>query len=287
MKAFSLFSVCIGACLILFSSITPAQENGASDSETPTERADRLYETFASTAAGLDLKSQGGADVFKLQTQPLFRFTSDGDIFGSVYVWHDENQRLAVLGTIGSLPIQGVTVEFIELHLLSPKPIEPVMINGFPTKRWTPRVDDLTMHPVPDAPEVAGTPAARLLQMRSMARQFSSEMVSNGVKNQLRLLPKPLYRYANPTQQHDGALFAFVWDQGTDPEQVVRLESIEVNGKVAWYYQPLRLTYRELTLTHKGSEVWHVNEFFDRDQPLQNTPYITGLTAPIPQPQPQ
>ena len=197
MKFFRLF--CIGTCLILFSSIAPAQENGVPDSETPAERADRMYEAFAKTAAGLDLKSQGGAEVFEMQTQPLFRFTSDGDIFGSVYVWHDENQRLAVLGTIGSLPIQGITMEFIELHLLTPKPIEPLLVTGFPTKRWTPKVDDLTMKPVPNAPEVADTPATRLLQMRSMARQFGSQMVSNGVENQLRLLPKPLYRYANQT----------------------------------------------------------------------------------------
>ncbi|MCG8648818.1 MAG: hypothetical protein MI861_03245, partial [Pirellulales bacterium] len=226
-------------------------------------------------------------EQFTLVKSPLFRFSSEGTVFGSVYVWQDQSNRLAVVGTVGSIPMNGLDTEFIELHLLKAKPIEPVTIAGFPTKRWDPGVNDLAPQLIPDAPPVAGEESARFRQMRMLARSFSSTMHHENQNNQLRLLPRPLYRYANTTRMRDGALFAFVWDTGTDPELLLRIETVEDDhGEVNWHYQPVRFTWRELTLNHDDKQVWRADEFVARDRPAQTTPYLTGLTRVIPDQEP-
>ena len=96
-------------------------------------------------------------------------------------------------------------------------------------------------------------------------------------KNNLRMLPQPIYRYKDSTQQRDGALLAFVWTNGTDPERIVRIEATKTEHGVVWPYQPVRFTYRALRLQHEDKLVWEVSEFHERDRPLQTSPYVTGL----------
>lgn len=250
-------------------------------SDAEPSRSDQLYAQFAKSAA--DLRIQTAEErPFELDETPLFRFSSEGKVFGSVYVWKDADKRLAVIGTVGSIPIQQSDYEFIELHLLKDKPITPLQIIGRPSKVWSPDVSQLSMRPLPDAPPVAKSPTSRLVQMKALSRRFASSMRSDGQNNQLRLLPAPLFRYSDSKETHDGALFAFVWDKGTDPELLLRIETIEVDGEPLWHYQPVRFTWRELELKHQDEQVWAVDEFVRRDAVQQLTPYITGLTKVIP-----
>lgn len=253
-------------------------------------KAEHAFAEFAKTAESFEFRQLGKASsdrsntlAFEWESKPLFRFASEGTVFGSVYVWHDRDHRLAILGTIGSLPINGVDMEFIEFHLLKPEPIEPIVVSGFPTKRWNPSVDDLAIVPVDEAPQVGPNERMRLVQMRSMARRFGAEMVENGQVNQLRLLPQPIYRYAASTAERDGALFAFVWDKGTDPELILRIESLPVNGEAVWHFQAIRFTWREVGLSYQRQPIWRAEEFVDRENPTQTTPYLTGLTKRLPE----
>lgn len=115
-----------------------------------------------------------------------------------------------------------------------------------------------------------------------MARKFAATMVSGTQTNQLRLLPQPLFRYGESSDDQDGGLFAFIWDKGTDPEVLLRFEVAESDGEPAWHYQPVRFTWRAVELQYGGKEVWKVDEFVERDQAMQGTPYVTGLTSAIP-----
>ncbi|WP_068141182.1 hypothetical protein [Roseimaritima ulvae] len=245
-------------------------------------RAEQLYKNFLDKAQSLEIMPDEGEQPLQLVKTPLFRFATEGTVFGSVFVWHDADQRLALVGTIGSLPIRGTDMQFVELHLLKAAPIEPLTFPGFPTKRWQPDVKGLQPAPLPNAPPVAANARLRLTQMRSLARQFDAAMIHDGQTNNLRLLPQPLYRYNDPTQQRDGALFAYVWDNGTDPELLLRIETIEEDGRTTWHYQPIRFTWRQLKLEHRGEQVWQIEEFLERNAPLQQTPYITGLTERVP-----
>src|SRR5262245_29302153 len=84
---------------------------------------------------------------------------------------------------------------------------------------WHPQQTGLKFAPIPDAEPPDATPVQRLRQMRALSEQFQSAMLGwkadNTDREQLRLMPKPLYRY-EPTsgQVIDGAVFAFV--MGTD-----------------------------------------------------------------------
>ncbi|MEZ6129486.1 MAG: hypothetical protein R3C59_12455 [Planctomycetaceae bacterium] len=281
----SFFPPTVAMSLVMLVSLLICQPSPAQDAALPEKNdnpAQRFYNEFAETAQALAFITLTDAQPFTLQQEPLMKFASEGTTFGSVYVWHDADQRLAMIGTIGSLPIQNVNVEFVELHLLKPAAIQPVPFTGFPAKTWTPEIEDLTLRPLSNAPAVAAAERSRLTQMRNLARQFAAEMTHDGRTNQLRLLPQPLYRYADSTQKRDGALFAFVWDTGTDPELILRIESVPTEGNPQWHYQPIRFTWRQLALNHNDVTVWQVEEFRGRDAPKQTTPYITGLTRPLP-----
>lgn len=245
-------------------------------------RAEAFFARFARTAQSLHFAGLNSGEPYVLQERPLFRFTTEGTVFGSVYVWHDAASRLAAIGTIGALPIRGADTEFVELHLLKPSPIETVRIKGRPDKQWDPDVEGLRLRVFTGAPAVAKDGRQRLAQMKSLARQFSVEMMHRERVSQLRPLPQPIYRYADATADRDGALFAFVWDTGTDPELLLRIESTQSEGTIQWHYQPLRLTWRELRLQREGVEVWHAKEFLERDSPIQRSPYVTGLTEALP-----
>ncbi|WP_149497330.1 hypothetical protein [Roseiconus lacunae] len=244
-------------------------------------RSDRLYAEFDRTGKSLDFKTKDG-QVYQWQSDPLFRFSAEGMNFGSVYVWTDPKGHLALVGTIGSIPISGDDFEFVEFHLMNPSPIEPLRIGKLGPKVWEPNVDTLALKPIPDAPAVAAQAGTRLRQMRGLARRFSAEMINAGQTNTLRLLPQPLYRYQNSTEEFDGALFAFVWDTGTDPEVLLRIELIGSGDEARWAYQPMRFTYRAVNASLDQKRIWEQAEFYERDQSRQSAPYMTTLTRQIP-----
>jgi hypothetical protein len=106
-------------------------------------------------------------------------------------------------------------------------------------------------------------------------------MTHNKSRNELRLLPQPLYRYDDPTKEKDGAIFAYVWTVGTDPELLIHIQTRSESGQLKWFYQPIRFTWRQLELSYEGTEVWKSEELVSRNDFLQNGPYITTLTEAI------
>lgn len=147
---------------------------------------------------------------------------------------------------------------------------------------WHPQTG-LQFAPIPEAQVPEQTPAARLRQLKSLSEQFQSVMLGwkadNTDREQLRLLPKPLYRYEpkpgtaiNGTAINgtviDGAVFAFV--MGTDPESLLLIEAVEKDGKRVWEFAFARRTSGELEGRHQGKVVWHADRFpvmKDPDQP--------------------
>jgi hypothetical protein len=102
-------------------------------------------------------------------------------------------------------------------------------------------------------------------------------MTRLGQTNHLQLLPQPLFRYADSSPNFDDALFAFVWDNGTDPELLLRVEIECEDDRSVWHYQPVRFTWRQLRLLHKGDAVWEAEEFLAQNQVHQQTPYLTEV----------
>ena len=116
---------------------------------------------------------------------------------------------------------------------------------------WEPKAA-VPMQPLPGAAAPETTPGRRLIQMRSLARDFTAHSIDYQMERwELRLLAQPLYRYEKPEGEVvDGALFAFVTSAGTDPEVIVALEARKKDDKLAWYYRAIRFSDSNLYVQH-------------------------------------
>jgi hypothetical protein len=134
---------------------------------------------------------------------------------------------------------------------------------------WSPNAPGIEFKDVPEAPEPADTPAARLRQMRSLAERFNATMTGwkgdNSDREELRLLPRPLFRYDLKDAQSvhatlvDGAAYAFA--MGTDPEAVLLLEAIASGGPARWQYGLARATSGGLEARLDGKAVWAAEKY--------------------------
>ena len=110
-------------------------------------------------------------------------------------------------------------------------------LSGGVSRRGKPEAG-LARKELTDASLPVEAPASRFSQIKKLAAEFTGyEIHQEGQRLELRLLPSPLYRYPTAkTGLIDGALFALVSEDGTDPEVLLLVEARESNGKVRWEY---------------------------------------------------
>ena len=190
--------------------------------------------------------------------EPVFRWQNlsraNGQS-GAMFVWLDGG-RPVVIGGVFSNPAGNNRRDIMhEFHAIGPDRLFPNFTDS--DSKWLPGAG-LTLHPLPESPNVEETFGKRTLQLRAITRDFTAN--SNDDEKQrweLRLLPKPLYRYEKPQGDViDGALFAFVSDAGTDPEIILILEARTEQERTAWHYRAVRLSISDLYVNHKGKCVW-------------------------------
>lgn len=210
------------------------------------------------SAAKYEMSLADEATPLKLREQPILRWSNPevGQVYGNVFLW-TRGGRPEVVGSLFKWfsPFSHMSHEF---HSLSGGELS---VNYEDHDVWKTAQPGVAFSAVPKAGEVAATPAARLLQMRQMARQFSARSVSReGLKLELRQLTQPVYRYELDKDSGDlldGALFTFV--QGTDPEVWLMLEARKVEDLSAakWQFAIARMNSIELTVEHLGQQIWH------------------------------
>jgi hypothetical protein len=155
-------------------------------------------------------------------------------------------------------------------------------LNG--TTFWQPDQAGVTFQPIPNADRPRGTPAARLLQLKELARtRFSAQLFGwkpdDSDREELRLLSRPLYRYEEPTGEVvDGAVFSFV--VGVDPEVLLLIEAVEHAGEPRWEYAFARRTSGELLGRLDDTIVWRADRFPDNSNPSGTE---RGVTRPLPE----
>jgi hypothetical protein len=197
--------------------------------------------------------------ALKLKKEPICEWTNPVRStlqHGLIFLWlHDG--RPAAVGSIFSqqdpkLPGRRIMHEF---HALDGEKLlvsRPRALN-----EWKPQAG-LARHPLPGSAAPATAAGARLVQMRRLAQEFTGyETDGDGKRYELRLLPKPLYRYpAAETGVVDGALFALLSTEGTDPEVWLLLEARKEGDTTRWEYACARFSNRNLYVQHKDKEVW-------------------------------
>jgi hypothetical protein len=115
---------------------------------------------------------------------------------------------------------------------------------------WEATGTEMKPAPLPNAPRPAESGAARLAQMRQLARRFTVREELSGNQIECRLLPQPIDRYQTTNGKSlAGAIFAFA--NGTNPEAGVILEC---DGQT-WSYGVFRLGAAALTVQLDGRQV--------------------------------
>ena len=195
--------------------------------------------------------------ALELKKEPVFEWVNPdrSNQQGAVFLWLREG-RPAALACIFSHPHEKLPGRQImhELHALD---TEKLLVKRDEYNQWKPEAG-LVRKELPDAGVPAETAAARLLQMRRLAQEFTGFSVDRDAKRwELRLLPTPLYRYpAAKTGVVDGALFALVSTAGTDPEVLLLLEAKAIDGKMRWEFALGRFSDWELRVQRKDKEVF-------------------------------
>lgn len=135
--------------------------------------------------------------------------------------------------------------------------------------RWDATGSALEMKELPDGPKPAGTPTARLVQMRQLARRFAARERFKTETAECRLIAQPIDRYQSKADGiDDGAIFALA--NGTNPEIGI---VIETDGK-RWQYGVLRLSSAESRITLDGKEVAAFEAFNPHGR--RDGPYNSG-----------
>jgi hypothetical protein len=226
------------------------------------ELARKMRPVFEKDAAEYALAVESAPKKeLELKKEPVFEWTNPvrtgGVQQGIIFLWLRDG-RPAAIGDFFSEP-EGKTGGRRVIHEFHALDVEKLIVTRpkGALNEWKPEVG-LARKELTDAPEPATTPAARLLQMKKLAQEFTGhETNPMGKRWDLRLLPAPIYRYPTAkTGVIDGTLFVMVSTEGTDPEVLILIEARETEGKIRWEYACGRYSDRSLYVQRKDKEVW-------------------------------
>ena len=250
---------------LVFASLAVASQPAEPTKDRPPEveakKSARLHEIYLRDASEYEFSLDAERrQALELRREPAMRWTSEGDYHGEVYVWTNRGQA-AIVGCFFSGPQgEGARRVMHEFHSVASQPIVAAERRG---TGWHSQEAGISLTPIPNAPKPDPSKTRRLTQMRAIARRFSSHVERTNRDWDLRLLPQPIYRYerlAEDSKVVDGAVFAFVWSVGTDPEVLLVIEArrTDQDQDAQWYFAPARFTNREAWVRHEDREVWRV-----------------------------
>ena len=269
-----------GAAVVLLTQ--PACFNAMADqSATDSRDAQESEQTTRVVQAELPKwKMWTGPDrkrELKLEPKSVLRWTNPGTqrVYGDVFVWTIDGRPEAVMSLFKVWdPPRGLHTEMQSLSL------DEISAERDGRVIWNPNKPGLAFQDVPDAPVPADSAVRRLQQMRSLAKDFSAELVDyrvngDGERQTLRLLPAPLYRHQSTDPRVlDGGLFGIVL--GTDPEVFLLLEARRLNKTVRWQYALARMNSDTMVVRYKDTEVARIERALSRES-LRDPYFLSGI----------
>jgi hypothetical protein len=246
------FMMAIAKLLLLISMLGQV----GADTEVPTINdtpAARL-EYMQVTGDAYQISDADGKPV-TFRKEPVLRFTNpvSGVVDGGLFVWEDQATRPVAMAQIFIVP----KTDKLWLHEFQSLAPGPLHFRYQGRAVWTPAAPGVELKKLAGAPQPAATPAARLLQMRQIARRFSvKDFFEERSNDELRLMSTPLVRYQDASAS-DGAIFAYA--HGTDPELLIAIEA-RPDGEQGstWYVGLAPMTGYAITAELDGQVYWSV-----------------------------
>ncbi len=194
--------------------------------------------------------------------KPLLRYSDPAreTVDGTLWLWTHEDRPAALL-CLFTIPSDWKSWNY-EWTSFSDQPLH---VTGRPWWEWTPVAAEPKWLAVAGDPPAA-SPTARLLQMKAIARRYTARETLQGEPYTLRLLDRPLVRYAAQKQGViDGALIAYAY--GTNPEIVMQIECRQTDDDS-----------REWRMTFARTSSAHV-EVLDGEKAIWSQPEVLSFEA--------
>jgi hypothetical protein len=263
------------AAILICGLVGQAGPPAASPTDFAQTQRKKWNELCASQAASYDILVDGDREQpLELAPKPVLFWSNPirgGETNGAVFVWTRQGRAEAV-GTVFSFLDRRDPKQRVIAHSFHSLSLQPLAAQRDGRPSWSILGPGIRPEPIPDAPKPAGNAPLRLTQIRELARDFTAASVHNGVEQELRLLPQPIFRNLPSSDSVlDGALFTFV--TGTDPELMLVIESRESPAGPVWQYAAGRFSDLTLKLRHKQVELW-THERTSVAEP--NAPYLSG-----------
>ncbi|QDV47478.1 hypothetical protein Enr13x_73870 [Stieleria neptunia] len=264
-------------CVVLAGLAIPqvvSADSDAADQETGNEQH---LEYLVKRQQAYTLERVSDERIAVLQTSPLFRWDNPiSGARGGVFLWTIDERPVAMT----KCHVNDRKQHYVESSVFLS---DSLLLKYQDQTIWRPKESALKHVSVERDSSPVQSSVGRLVQMRQLAADFAIEDTwgeGDGEPYQLRLIPRPLYRYASKEAGLlDGAVFAFV--QGTNPEAVVIVEAIRRNNQVQWHCGISRLTGYALTVERNGNVVYKVPKL---NHPDHQNSYRHYWEKPIPYP---
>lgn len=195
----------------------------------------------------------------KLLPHPLFRYSDQprGIFDATLWGWGTRGRPVAVSKLEAIRDQQRRSLWQYCLVSLSEGRIEAIWSGG---ERFLSKKPGLEFRRIPEGPAPSDKKIGRLFQLKKLARRFSATIYVDGrrdKKQEMRLLPRPIYRYSDANAGlRDGAIFGFATN-GTNPDTLLVIELLKQGSSAPeWQYGLARMTTGELHVRLDNNEVW-------------------------------
>lgn len=232
-------------------------EDGA-DNEKRDQRLQKMRRRAEATKVSVvDDENSTKRHAVKPVPQPVFRYDDQPRGIRDATLWcYGTKGRPVALQKVENYRREG---PFKWLYCLTSLTGDLVEVQWQDEANWSSTKPALEMKMLPGGPQPAESKTLRLLQMKRLMQRFAAEIHDPlaGVRETMRGLPRPIYRYAAPaTGLQDGAIFGFA-SNGTNPDLLVLIELHKgSNSSVRWKYGCARLSSGNLTVRLDGMDVW-------------------------------
>ena len=254
MRSQTMTTMSVSALLLIAG--TALGQIGADNEDNRNESlGDRIHQFASQEAMRYEVAVEGASRELERFPESLLKWSNltRQTAYGDTYIWTDRGCARAVV----SIYALGPPVNMLHLEFQSLSE-DPLIVRRGDRVIWNPQTPGVSLQPVPGVSKVSKSASLRLTQMNAIARSFRADFAPHetpGEFNELRLLPKPLYRYESRSADViDGAVYGFV--EATDPELLLVIEAHAGTDSPSWVYSGARSRHDHLRLYRRGQVVW-------------------------------